>query len=294
MKDNTKKRFITGAILFVVFASVIMLTLKVHWVFFDILIFLLALMAAYEICNAIRQKYPAPMRVFVYSAIILGYVAYIIAQRVFDIGGITMYFAVLLVLSMTMIIFSLCSKKATTNNVIATMFVFLYPVSALLYTLGINHFEPHIRAVGILLLFTVSTFTDMFAYFVGSTVKGKKLCPKISPNKTVSGAIGGLLGGIAAGAIWYFVSLTELGAFLGMAPLLGGSSLEWLAYLSVGLFGSLATQFGDLFASYVKRLVGIKDYSHLLPGHGGIMDRIDGLMFNGVILYFALAVISIL
>ena len=195
MKDNTKKRFITGAILFVVFASVIMLTLKVHWVFFDILIFLLALMAAYEICNAIRQKYPAPMRVFVYSAIVLGYVAYIIAQRVFDIGGITMYFAVLLVLSMTMIIFSLCSKKATTNNVIATMFVFLYPVSALLYTLGINHFEPHIRAVGILLLFTVSTFTDMFAYFVGSTVKGKKLCPKISPNKTVSGAIGGLLGG---------------------------------------------------------------------------------------------------
>lgn len=178
MKDNTKKRFITGAILFVVFASVIMLTLKVHWVFFDILIFLLALMAAYEICNAIRQKYPAPMRVFVYSAIVLGYVAYIIAQRVFDIGGITMYFAVLLVLSMTMIIFSLCSKKATTNNVIATMFVFLYPVSALLYTLGINHFEPHIRAVGILLLFTVSTFTDMFAYFVGSTVKGKNFAPR--------------------------------------------------------------------------------------------------------------------
>lgn len=294
MKDNTKKRFITGAILFLVFASVILLTLKVHWVFFDIMIFLLAVMAAYEVCNAIRQKYPSPMPAFVYGAIVAGYISYIVAQRVFDIGGITMYFAVLLVLSAAMIIFTLCSKKRTTNNVIATMFVFIYPVSALLYTLGLNHFQPHVRAVGILLLFTVSTFTDTFAYFVGSLLKGKKLCPKISPNKTVSGAVGGLLGGVAAGIIWYLISTTAVGEFLGMAPILKSSNLEWLMYALVGLFGSLATQAGDLFASYIKRLVGIKDYSHLLPGHGGIMDRIDGLMFNGVALYLALSIIVVL
>lgn len=283
MKD-LKKRLITGSLIFTVFVGVILLTLLVHWLFFDVFVFALAILAAIEISNAVSKRFPKPLLIIVILTVVLGFPAYIIAQRVVNIGGITSFFCVMLVMCLVAIVFSFCSKSINTNNVVSTMFVMIYPVAALIYLLGFNHLPDPFRANCILLVFAVSPLTDTFAFFVGSILKGKKLCPKISPNKTISGAIGGLIGGTVGGVIMFFLSRTGVGQALSMGAMASGVA-NCINFLCMGLLCSVATQLGDLLASYIKRLAGIKDYSNLLPGHGGIMDRIDGMVLGGVVTF---------
>jgi phosphatidate cytidylyltransferase len=117
--------------------------------------------------------------------------------------------------------------------------------------------------LAILFLYAVVWVTDIFAYFVGRALGGPKLAPSISPGKTWSGAVGGLLGGAAAG--------TAL-------ALAAGVRLPLTAVLVLALLLSAVSQAGDLFESAVKRRQGVKDSGTLIPGHGGVMDRIDGLV----------------
>jgi phosphatidate cytidylyltransferase len=112
----------------------------------------------------------------------------------------------------------------------------------------------------VMLLFAAVWTTDIAAYCIGRMVGGPKLLPTISPNKTWSGAVGGVLSAVVAGAV--FAVTAGLGTALAIAVLCG--------VLSV------AAQVGDLAESAVKRTVGAKDASHLIPGHGGVMDRLDG------------------
>jgi phosphatidate cytidylyltransferase len=115
--------------------------------------------------------------------------------------------------------------------------------------------------------------TDIFAYFSGRTFGGPKLMPIVSPKKTISGAIGGLVAGVAcaaAFAIW----------------LTGQASLPLLLLAAIL---SIVGQAGDLFESWIKRRFGVKDSGRLIPGHGGLMDRIDGLVVStGVALLFGI------
>lgn len=294
--NNIKKRLITGSAIFVVFVGIILLTLKVHWAFFDVFTVLLALLASVEMCGAISKRFPKPFVIIVALTVVIGYAAFIIAQTQIKIGGITSFYCVMLIMCLVSIIVSLANKKYNTNNVVATMFVLIYPVSLLMYLLGFNHLPEATcyRANAILLLFCVAPLTDTFAFLVGSVVKGKKLCPKISPNKTISGAIGGLIGGTLGGVILYFVSQTAVGGFLGMGNFGNLSSLmTCIHFICMGILCSIATQLGDLFASFIKRMVGIKDYSNLLPGHGGVMDRIDGLIFGCIVIYLYVAILML-
>lgn len=117
--------------------------------------------------------------------------------------------------------------------------------------------------VATLFVFAVVWGTDILAFFVGRAIGGPKLAPKISPGKTWSGAMGGTISGVIAGA-----------AFLTLA---GYSLNGWL--IGLAFFLSISGQIGDLFESFVKRRFGVKDSSHLIPGHGGVMDRVDALVF---------------
>jgi phosphatidate cytidylyltransferase len=112
-------------------------------------------------------------------------------------------------------------------------------------------------------IFAIVWATDILAYFVGRAIGGPKLAPSISPGKTWSGAIGGTFFGVLAGAIvayFFFGSIS-------------------LALVAIALLLSIVSQIGDLFESYIKRKFKVKDSSHLIPGHGGFMDRVDGLVF---------------
>ncbi|ESX45485.1 phosphatidate cytidylyltransferase [Mesorhizobium sp. C416B] len=127
----------------------------------------------------------------------------------------------------------------------------------------------HPGLVAILFLFAVVWATDIFAYFVGRSVGGPKLAPSISPGKTQSGALGGAVGGVAAGVL--------------LAAAAGAGNLGVLALVALVL--SIVAQAGDLFESWVKRRHGRKDSSALIPGHGGVMDRVDGLVAAAFALY---------
>jgi phosphatidate cytidylyltransferase len=112
---------------------------------------------------------------------------------------------------------------------------------------------------------------DSCAYFGGSAIGGAKLAPRISPNKTVSGAVCGLIG-------------AALGSLL--CGWLFGLKVPLFALLPYGLLVGVLAIFGDLSESLLKRAYGLKDTGHLLPGHGGLLDRLDALLFSIPILFF--------
>jgi phosphatidate cytidylyltransferase len=112
-------------------------------------------------------------------------------------------------------------------------------------------------------LMLVTWATDIFAYFAGRAIGGPKLAPKISPNKTWAGLIGGMAGAAAIG---------------GLAAWLMDISAELPEFLWLGAPMGLLAQLGDLYESRVKRRLGVKDSGTLLPGHGGVLDRLDGLL----------------
>jgi phosphatidate cytidylyltransferase len=123
-----------------------------------------------------------------------------------------------------------------------------------------------------LMLFAITWAADIAAFAVGSALKGPKLWPRFSPNKTWSGFVGGLVGAVLVGALMTFAPPFRLN------PAAAGL---------IGLFGGLATMAGDLWESMLKRRFGVKDSGDLIPGHGGLLDRVDGLMFAVVVVSLA-------
>jgi phosphatidate cytidylyltransferase len=123
-----------------------------------------------------------------------------------------------------------------------------------------------------LMLLLVTWAADIGAFAVGNVLKGPKLWPRFSPNKTWSGFVGGLAAASATGTL-----MTALSAF----------QLNLWAAALIGLVVGLATMAGDLWESALKRRFGVKDSGDLIPGHGGLLDRVDGLMFAVVVMALA-------
>lgn len=130
---------------------------------------------------------------------------------------------------------------------------------------------------GILVWLAVITAfgTDICAYFAGVALGKHKLCPVISPKKTWEGAIGGVIGAmILSGLFAYFFESEIL-----------------VHCLIIGFIGSIVSMFGDLTASIFKRKMGIKDYGNLIPGHGGILDRFDSVLFTSPLVYYYIQIV---
>jgi phosphatidate cytidylyltransferase len=121
--------------------------------------------------------------------------------------------------------------------------------------------------VAIVLLFAIVWATDIFAYFIGRAVGGPKLAPRFSPKKTWSGAIGG---GVAAVVV--AIVIAHVAGLNGVLPI-----------ATIAVLLSIAAQAGDLLESALKRRFGAKDSSQLIPGHGGLMDRLDGFVAAAVL-----------
>ncbi|MCH3963991.1 MAG: phosphatidate cytidylyltransferase [Clostridium sp.] len=134
---------------------------------------------------------------------------------------------------------------------------------------NVNHGEYLVWTI-----FISSWICDTTAYYSGRFFGKRKLCPELSPKKTVEGSIGGVAGST--------ISCIIFGIFAESM----GVPIQIYHYIAIGILCGTFSQFGDLFASSIKRYAGAKDYSNLIPGHGGILDRFDSVLFSSFIVYY--------
>ena len=162
------------------------------------------------------------------------------------------------------------NKKKYLNKIYGIIFLIIsfYSAYNLRNLAGLNFF---------LFIFLICIFSDIGGYIFGKFFKGPKLT-KISPNKTFSGAIGSLILSVIFG-LFYINYLTNPLGIIVPLKLEEISNNFYLAFLIITLSISIISQLGDLIISYFKRLAKIKDTGKILPGHGGLLDRIDGLIF---------------
>ena len=171
-------------------------------------------------------------------------------------------------LSVLLVVFErLFNPNRTTEDCFAGMGIVLYPLAffAVLAMLGLG-FDRPTQISALLLAFSGPLLGDMLAFFIGSFFGKHKLCPAISPKKTVEGSIASIFGGVLGGAV---VLLAQ--------PVWSGT-LPAAILLGLGAGCGVVGQAGDLFASTIKRWAGVKDYGALFPGHGGVMDRVDSVL----------------
>ncbi len=128
--------------------------------------------------------------------------------------------------------------------------------------------------------FLTAWFSDTSAYFTGVYFGKLHLCPKISPSKTVEGALGGIAGSIIL-SIVTGVIINKLGI-----------EIRLIHFAVIGFLCGIVSEIGDLAASYIKRYTGIKDFGNIIPGHGGILDRFDSILFTAPVVYYYFTLIG--
>lgn len=186
---------------------------------------------------------------------------------------------VLFVMLLSMAIYVITFPKYKDTDMTKAFFGFLYAGVLLSYVFRIRSMED-----GLWLSFFIlisSWINDICAYFVGSAIGKHKFSPKVSPNKSVEGFVGGVLG---AGFIGFLYAVV----FADSVPFSG------LYCAIIAALGAIPAVIGDLAASAIKRDNGIKDYSNLIPGHGGMIDRIDSVLFTAPIIYYLVELFNIL
>ena len=260
-----KTRLITTA----VGIPFLILILVVRGLFAEIMLTIFTLIALYEYYRALRVKYD----VCVWG----GYAAAIAMIPLNHFMGVIdplLLVAAAMGISMSGIILS---KQPSFPNAAVSMYpllVCLMPMS--MFMVMLNRDFGLVPGIALITMtFGISIGSDGFAYLIGRKWGKRKLCPSISPKKTVEGAAGGVFGGVLIALLvrLWFVHMFKM-------PMPGVP-----AAILLGALGSYAGQIGDLTASLLKRYTGIKDYGNLLPGHGGVMDRFDSVIFVLIVMY---------
>lgn len=228
----------------------------------------LSVCGLYEFYNALKTKEIKSMPIIGYALLAI---YYLIGNNFENL----MYMVVLaMVLSLIIPIINL---KYSFMDVAVTFLGFIYVV--VLFS-----FIPLVNAKTggkylVWLIFIGSWVADSAAYYAGKYLGKRKLCPEVSPKKTVEGLIGGILGATVGCGIFGMI----IGANIPEVAL--------IHYFLIGAICGIMGTFGDLVASSIKRYVGLKDYSNLIPGHGGVLDRFDSILFNAVVVFYYLTFI---
>lgn len=188
---------------------------------------------------------------------------------------------VLLTLMAFMFLYVAAFPKFKAEQIMAAVFSFIYAPVMLSYLYQTRALENGNYIVWMILL--CSWGCDTCAYCVGVLIGKHKFAPRLSPKKSIEGAVGGVAGAAVLGALYaYFI----------VEKVIPGQNIT-VIFAVIGAAGAVISQIGDLAASGIKRDHGIKDYGKLIPGHGGIMDRFDSVIFTAPVIYFlALLMIS--
>ena len=292
------KRILTAIVLLAVVLGTLFGLRQFSLFYVDALILICMAIGVYEIFGAFRAAKYKPMAIPLIIAVIGIYPALWFLRET----GIVAVIAVTVMIALTIFTFD---HKYELKDFLSTAFILFYPIVLLSIfflingktTLGDNPVnENYGDMIGIMLALFIPVFTDTFAYFTGMAIGGKKLCPEISPKKTIAGAVGGIVGGIAA-SVMVFLLFDFYGVFDSMKnvnvhALTTNMNVSLAIYMVIGLVGAVVSEVGDLAASWIKRRAGIKDFGKIFPGHGGIMDRLDSIMFVLPIIYLAFAIIN--
>jgi phosphatidate cytidylyltransferase len=265
---------------------------------FDALIYAFALIGTYEMLRAVKDKTTKVERIFVllYAAITIPVCA--VCEYMYGNGFVASAICLFALALLLLFLLVAAHETTTLESVGLSLFAAIYPVFLLTFLVLCNHemgiarfaeygFDSRLM---ILLIFIISPCADSIAYVFGICFKKylpKKMAPKLSPNKTVIGGIGGLVGGMLGALILYFIYGATAGSYTNMGLVLP-------VFLVIGLLASVATAFGDLVESSIKRKVGLKDMGKIMPGHGGALDRIDGTLFATLVVYAVFQVIFLI
>lgn len=246
-----------------------------------VVLMLLSLSAFHELAGACglngreENKKKSMLSIVGYIGTVLYYaVIYFKADPVYWMGIVAVVFLAM----MAVYVFSF--PKIHADQLMIAFFCFLYGTVMFAFLYLTRSLQNGIYLVW--LIFISSWVCDTCAYFVGVSIGKHRLAPVLSPKKSVEGAVGGIAGSALVGALY---------GYLFMKDLFADQNIIWITALICGV-GAVISQIGDLAASGIKRNHGIKDYGKLIPGHGGIMDRFDSVLFTAPIIYY-LAIIMI-
>lgn len=251
-----------------------------HTWFFLIFAMFLCLMATYELNRSCGlENKPVMILSVAVSTIFPLYYEY--GHYLNEIKGVNLKTEYLITIYVLVLCFLMLHNHEKTKFsqialVIVSSLFAPFSITRLMFFRDVAKYYPergYTDAHGVFLILFIlfsACFTDTFAYFTGSFLGKHKLCPKISPKKTIEGAIGGVLGCILVNVILYAVYDNLI---------FENPAHNYLAVVVASVITSVVGMCGDLTASLIKRNYGIKDFGNIIPGHGGIMDRFDSILF---------------
>lgn len=260
----------------VVMISFVIAVLTVGKMYFPPLItFFIALICGcgiYEITSNVAKI--KPLRLSVISSIYGGIMVFLLDKQIYEFLSVSKNVYQKLPLAFTLIYFLFAVVVILREHKDFSLDkIFCFSAFPLFISYGFSCLNGIISAdrgiYYLLLLLNFASICDTGAYFTGSFLGKTKLCPEISPKKTVEGAIGGILSSLIVSIILVFSFNSDY------------KLLTLIFTIPLCIVGML----GDLFASTIKRSVGLKDYSNLIPGHGGVLDRFDSMLLIAPVLY---------
>lgn len=265
-----KTRVLSGIVLAVIMISSLLCG---SWYLFGLNL-VIALVGMFELYRVIHME-KSGMAYVGYAACMLYY---------FCIGaGLPQYLWFVLVLTVmaVMAVYVFTFPKYQTDSVMMTLLGFVYVAVMLSYIYQVRVFHDGIYIVW--LIFVASWGNDTFAYFTGVFFGKHKMAPKLSPKKSVEGGIGGVAAAAVLGGIYGYLVSGHLSEVIAQPV---------LTFAAASLIGALFAIVGDLAASAIKRNHDVKDYGKLIPGHGGILDRFDSVIFTAPAVYWAVFMIN--
>lgn len=262
------KRYVGSLLLFP-----IVIVLVLGGVYLNFAVMILSLLGLHEFYKTIKTKNINAINIFGYSLCIFYYISIYLNNNYF------LKYTLLLLILVIVIMFCLSIFLPQYNfiDISMTVFGFIYVPLLFSFIYLVNAKEG--GECFVWLIFISSWLCDTAAYYTGRSIGKHKLIPKVSPNKTVEGSIGGLFGSVI-GCIVFGIIIQK-----------SNINVAIYHYLIIGILCGIVGQFGDLTASSIKRYCGVKDYSNLIPGHGGILDRFDSILFSAAAVYYYLTFI---
>lgn len=265
---NMNKRYL-GAL----FLSPLIIVLFLGGMYLKYVIMILSLFGMYEFFNIVKKKNINPINIMAYILCIVYYV-FLISKNSIDYS---LLFSIITILMIILLCIPIFNEKYNFIDVAVTLFGFFYVT--ILFSLIVLVSQKEYGKYLVWLIFISSWLCDTFAYYVGKYLGHNKLCPSVSPKKTIEGSIGGLIGSTIACGIYGWILVSK------------GVKIPIYNFFIMGIISGAICQLGDLVASSIKRHVDVKDFSNLIPGHGGVLDRFDSILFASAVIYYYITII---